>query len=156
MKISIVGMLLASMVILTMGAGCADTGDEGMPTATPTPIPTTQPPTLPPDTFSLEPGPTDAVPSHKGVEISAKKDSIYATISVEFRGGKGQYLLSALDVTAYLSTGEVIMDSLGLKVGDEVVIRGTTGTDRVIVDASFVDGTTYRVFDEALKYRERA
>jgi hypothetical protein len=155
MKISIVGMLIAGMFILIVGAGCADTGDEGVPTVTPTPVPTTLRPTLPPDTFSLEPGPTDAIPSQKNVEATAIKDSIYGTITVEFRGGKGQYLLSDLLVTAYLSTGEVITERLGTNVNSEVVIRGTTGTDRVVVDASFVDGTHYRIFDKALGYKER-
>ncbi|MDT8358015.1 MAG: hypothetical protein RQ758_05865, partial [Methanomicrobiaceae archaeon] len=119
------------------------------------PVPTTQPPTLPPDTFSLEPGPTDAVPSQKMVEVTATKDSIYATITVEFRGGKGQYLLSDLLVTAYLSTGEVVTEHLGTNVNKAVVIRGTTGTDRVVVDAFFVDGTQYRIFDKSLGYKVR-
>jgi hypothetical protein len=149
-------LLVLILAALTLGAACTDSSG-GDATATPTAAPgTTQPAaTTAGGDFSLEPSPTDVVPSNKGVEIKADKDPIFATITVEFRGGKGQYALTDLQAKITLSTGEILTEKLGLKVGDTVEVDGTKGTDRIEVTAFYNDGTSYKVFDQTLTYKNR-
>lgn len=149
-------LLVLLLAALTLGAACTDTsGGDATGTPTATPAATEPGATTTEDDFSLQPGPTDAIPSNKGVEVKADKDPIYATITVEFRGGKGQYALTDLQVKVTLSTGEILNENLGLKVGDEIEVEGTRGTDRVEVTAFFNDGTSYKIFDDALEFKSR-
>lgn len=133
-------------------AGCAAPEDGATPT--PTPIPTTPQPTSTPD-FSTNPTPTDVVPDFKSVTVTTLRDPIFTTIAVRFDGGKGQAALIALDVTAYLADGRIVQEKLGLKKGDEIEIEGTKGTDRIVVHATFNDGTKYKIYDEALEFKKR-
>jgi hypothetical protein len=149
-------LLVLLLAALTLGAACTDTsGGDATGTPTATPAATEPGATTTEDDFSLQPGPTDAIPSNKGVEVKADKDPIYATITVEFRGGKGQYALTDLQVRVTLSNGEILNENLGLKVGDEIEVEGTRGTDRVEVTAFFNDGTSYKIFDDVLEFKKR-
>lgn len=151
MRKIIVLLVIVCVGAIAFTAGCADSSN-----GTPTTVPTTQPvQTTATEDVSLVPGPTETLPSQQFVDIEVKKDQIYNTITVEFRGGKGQFAVTRIDVKATLSNGEVIPDTLGSDVGDTVTFNGTDGADRVEVWISFTDGTRYKVYDDLVEGKTR-
>ncbi len=147
---------LSSIIILlfvfTCIAACTDSGGEvSTPTATQTPIP----PTATATPVQIEECSESAPPTNRDVDIGVNRDAIATTITISFRGGKGQYMVEDIDVRITLSTGEVINEKLENKVNDEIVVQGTKGTDRVEAYVSYYDGTCYKVLDEYYTYRER-
>jgi hypothetical protein len=145
---------LSSIIILlfifTCIAACTDTGEEvSTPTATQTPIPPTATATpLPTEDKCIDGDP----PSNRDVDIGVNRDSVATTITISFRGGKGQYMVEDIDVRVTLSTGEVINEKLESKVNDEVVVQGTKGSDRIEVFVSYYDGTCYKVLDDYYEF----
>ncbi|NYT05206.1 MAG: hypothetical protein GKC04_02360 [Methanomicrobiales archaeon] len=142
-------LVVLCLVLLTFGAAC--TSSPADQTATPTPV-TTQPtkavvPTAT-QVVDLEPKPTDVVPTQKMVTVDVDKDPIYGTITVTFRGGKGQYAVTKLTAKATLATGEIITKDLPPEVNAEAEFPGTTGSDRIEVTAYYNDGTSYRIYDK--------
>jgi hypothetical protein len=76
------------------------------------------------------------------------------TIPVVFSGGKGQSLVSSIDVTMYTSDGRVVTAKIGTKKEDEYILQGTRQTDRVVVYVSEMNGQRYKVVDELSLYRQ--
>ncbi len=154
MKVRLLISMLVMLAVLSFAAACTGTPDSGAtPTAT-TPAPTTtQTPAA--TGVPLSPQPTETLPSNYGeVDIQAQKDPISNEISVIFRGGKGQSWTQDINVTAVLSTGEVVNNyDMQPVIGSEVDIAGTRGDDRVIVTVTLKTGNSYRVYDQVLKGR---
>lgn len=103
---------------------------------------------------NLVPTPTDVIPDNNAVTVTVKEKVYDGTIPVVFSGGKGQNLVSAIDVTLYTSDGRVVTAKIGTKKEDEVILQGTKQTDRVVVYVSEMNGQRYKVADELSMYRQ--
>ncbi|HVP25749.1 MAG TPA: hypothetical protein VMS81_07195 [Methanomicrobiales archaeon] len=159
MKARTAPILVLLLLGLAFGPGCtAPPGGGGTPT--PTPVQTTVPVTTPvPPTpvATIPPGPVVTVPPIYDITIQVMKNpsTFSPDITVTFRGGKGQYILSALTVTVARSDGQVFREVIPetgqgqYSVGDSVRIRGTTGRDEVVVVATIL-GVDYKIYDEIL------
>lgn len=140
----------SAIVILTiLFSGCTGTtpppGQVTTPSTTlPTPPPTT---TAPP---SIQPSPTDVVPAAYMVTVQVQKNTISTNpdITVSYRDGVGAYLVLSMEVEVVRSDG--IVESQSVESPDQstnVVLAGTTGTDRVIVYVTYANGATYKIYD---------
>ncbi|MEN6610515.1 MAG: hypothetical protein ABFC24_06715 [Methanoregulaceae archaeon] len=115
-------------------------------TPTPTPVPT----------LSLAPEATDTLPA--GTDVSINVDPIKspsdASVTVIFNGGPGMRAISVCNVTLVRSDGQVVSGELDTtKVGSELSLQGTRGTDRVIVYVTQWTGKTYKIIDQTIGYR---
>jgi hypothetical protein len=149
MKLSGV-LIAAALLAFALIAGCTQPSPS---------LPGIPPGTTMPDTGgpSLIPGPTDSVPGTQAllIEVSRNTLSFDPLIKVAFRGGAGMNSLNTLDIKVTRSDGSVSTASLAKpRVGDFVDIKGTTGKDRVEVTAQMITGDVYKIYDQALQYRE--
>jgi len=102
---------------------------------------------------SLVPGPVVTTPAGFDIEYQVTRDPISVTpdITVDFRGGKGQIFLQKMTVQMIREDGttetkELVRPSGGYRVGDNVVFRGSLGTDRIII-AVTLNGVQYKIHD---------
>ena len=146
MKKLAISFALLLVLAFTLTAGCTDSGNvpSGDTTATTT---------TPASGFSLNPTPTDQMPSGYQVGAKAYKDPISAMINVEFTGGSGLARTESVSTTIYLSDGSIVTRSITPETGADVEIQGTKGEDRVTVTADMVNGQSYKIFDEIITYR---
>lgn len=159
------GVLILCILLFLLCSGCIDNSKQesvkpvitAQPQETEKPVPqekTTHQVTITPETENktniFDQSPIDP-PADLAVSVTAQKDPIYSTIVISFNGGKGQDLVQALNTQTTLSTGEIIENSLGKKKGDEVVVNGTRGSDRVQVTVTYMTGETYLVLDTKLE-----
>jgi hypothetical protein len=164
MQYKFLGLVLIAVVLVAFSCACTEEATEVQtpaptPTATPgTPVPTPEPT----EEFSLEPSPTDEVPVYHQVTISVHRNEIPVDpyIAVRFDGGRGQPAVTDLEVTAYLETGEKITEKFEKKnnqiaTGSEVRITGSQGTDRVVVVATYTDGSQAKVYDAVHEFGKR-
>lgn len=160
-RIFIVASVFLAMFLLF--AGCTQTPVTPPATTVPTtvqttvatPVPTTVIPTTP--TCSLTPGPIDTIPDYDEVTVSVDRNtvSINPTITVTFQGGKGMNHVVQMRVLVTKSdctTEEKTITKPAM--GNEIVITGTNGTDRVQVWVTMADGKTYLIYDQALPFRQ--
>ena len=101
--------------------------------------------------------PTDVIPDNNAVTVTVQEKVYDGTIPVVFDGGKGQSLVSTIDVTLYRSDGQVKTAKIGKNKGDEVILEGTkdpNNPDRVVVTVSEMNGQTYKVADVLVPYRQ--
>lgn len=147
MKKLAISFALLLVLALALTAGCTDSGNvpSGDTTATTTATPASG--------FSLNPTPTDQMPSGYQVGAKAYKDPISAMINVEFTGGSGLARTESVSTTIYLSDGSIVTRSITPETGADVEIQGTKGEDRVTVTADMVNGQSYKIFDEIITYR---
>jgi len=106
---------------------------------------------------NLAVSPTDVVPENNAVSVTVKEKEYNGKIYVVFDGGKGQNLVSSVDVTLYRSDGTVETAKIGKNKGDEVILEGTrdpNNPDRVVVYVSEMNGQTYKVADVLSEYRQ--
>ncbi|HDR74352.1 MAG TPA: hypothetical protein ENN85_10705 [Methanoculleus sp.] len=89
------------------------------------------------------------------IDVTRNPVSVHPFISITFAGGKGQAAVTDLDVTVYLETGEIKKAQLENKVGSEVRIDGSLGSDRVVVVATYTDGTQAKVYDALEEFGKR-
>lgn len=143
-------IIVALLFLALIAAGCTQPSPS---------VPGTQPGTTPPGTggSSLTPGPTDQVPGPQAIliEVSRNTLSFDPLIKVTFRGGAGINAVNNIDVRVTRSDGSVSTASLTKpQVGDFVDLKGTTGKDRVEVTAQMITGDVYKIYDQALQFRE--
>lgn len=153
------------LVALLLSAGCTQTPvtppATTMATTAPTtiqttanPVPTTAVAT--PKTPSLEPQPVDTIPSYQMVTVDVVRNvvAINPSITATFRGGLGTTATAAMDMTVIKSDGTFDQKQiLTPRVNDQLIIQGTTGTDRVVVKVTMVDGKTYTIYDQKMDFR---
>jgi hypothetical protein len=81
-------------------------------------------------------------------------------IDVFFRGGKGQIFLQKALIEVQKSDGtieskEIVRPEGGqIAVGDKVTIRGTTGTDRVVITVTILN-KNYKIYDQLHEFKSR-
>ena len=144
------------LLALALGAGCAAPGSSGGGQATPAQGGTQG------SGGAFSPGPVVTVPPGFEVEYQVNKNMISTnpTIDVFYRGGKGQLFLQKLLVEVQKSDGSIQSGELvrvgteQIKVGDKVTIRGTTGTDRVVITVTLVN-KDYKIHDQLYEFKTR-
>lgn len=104
---------------------------------------------------SLAPGPTQTLPSERGIDVQIEKSGLDGMITVIFTGGKGQAAVTSIDVVVTRSDGTVIREKLPAEKLAELKIPGTKEDDRIVVSVAYNDGTSYTIIDRILPYRTR-
>jgi hypothetical protein len=142
--------LLAACMAAVLIAGCTlpTTPPEGTPA--PTPTPTITPP------GDMVPQPTSVVPPYYAVSVQVMKNTISTNpwISVTFEGGQGLGFATLMEATVIRSDGLIEMKSAqNPAIGTQLLLNGTTRTDRAIVNVTFVNGQTYTVKDELVPFQ---
>ncbi|MDD1677717.1 MAG: hypothetical protein LUO93_00850 [Methanomicrobiales archaeon] len=150
-------LLLCTVALLAVGAGCAGNQPSGPPITTPTtPNPTTVIPTV---GLSLTPGPVQTLPGGATLsfEVNAGPSLIKPTVVVVFRGGSGQSQVQSMEITFIRPNGQFETRSLDAKVGSEeefTVARDEV--DRVVITVTLFSGQRFRVWDQTFDYFSHA
>ncbi len=152
-KVSIILIVLVIGIVCI--AGCTTGTGEATPTATPTPLPVQTPVSTTQPAPDLMPQPTDVVPTTQFVDVATSKDPITGDITVTFRGGKGQSQVNDITAVVISGTGTTTTKYIEPNVNAEAVFtvddgEATKGEDRIMVTASFYDGTSYKIYDDVL------
>ncbi|MDD1679746.1 MAG: hypothetical protein LUO93_11260 [Methanomicrobiales archaeon] len=147
-------MLLVSIAVITAFAGCTETPPPG-PVTTTVPSPTLTTPTVT-GGGSLLPSPTVTMPSGKELSFQVDRDQIQPTITITFRGGRGQIQVRSIDVTVVRSDGQVSTKPLEPKVGSTVIFIGTKGKDRAYIDVTLITSERFHVLDTVVDYYQHA
>jgi hypothetical protein len=160
----VIACSLILIIALIFSAGCTLLSPPPAPTPVPTPVPTPEPTTIittaPPTatpTASTRPGPTVTMPPQWPLSISVEKAGTYSmTIMTRFDGGKGLASVLKLTSTVTRPDGTVITRSIDKpRMGDEIDIEGTSGTDRLEVTVMMNSGESYKVIDQEMRYKTR-
>jgi hypothetical protein len=162
MKAEATPLLILILISLAFGPGCITPqggGGTQVPTGPLTPVGTTITTVPPTPVVTIPPGPVVTTRPYQEVIVQVMKNPSTANpyISVAFRGGSGQYILSKITVTVSRSDGQVIQKTIPQSVqgryavGDTVTIPGTTGADEVAVVATIL-GVDYKIYDQNLAY----
>jgi hypothetical protein len=154
MKTARVLLIFTGIVLCALAAGCTSPTGVLMNTGTTTAVPqvTTQPDT---PSSSQEPLlPVQTLPAEQYVDVQLSKERPDYTIHLLYNGGKGEVSVQNIYLKAILSDGQVIEQYMNdnqrqPRRGDEIVIKGTRGSDRVEVYITSV-GQTYKVIDKEL------
>ena len=154
MKAYLPFLFLCIACILAAGCSYPVVTPPATPTVTPTLTPTPAPsPIVTPD---IEPGPTDVVPPYQRVAIQITKNTIATDpwVSVLFAGGSGQSYATMMTATLISIDGTTDTESAPYpEIGTNILLSGTTRTDRVIVNVTYTDGRTYTVKDELVPFQ---
>lgn len=143
-----------------LASGCMDASSESRVSPTPS-LPTTSPTVAPSrpmqtPTLSLVPEPTDVMPYTYSVAVQVIKNTIATdpSITVTFEGGQGLAFVEFMTAEVIRSDGKVDEHAVeSPQMGTEIVLSGTTGTDRVIVSVTMDNGVTYKVFDRDMPFQ---
>ncbi len=148
---TISGLLILCTALIA--AGCMESPDLSQATVVttaPTVLPTASP------TLSLVPEPIDMVPSTYHVEVQVVKNTISTdpSITVTYEGGQGLAFTTSMTAQVIRSDRQVEQQTLDHpKMESEIVLSGTTHTDRVLVFVTMANGVTYKVFDKDMPFQ---
>lgn len=145
-------IIIACIAILAAGCTQNPFPSQGNPAGTT--IPTAAPPATP--TLSLVPEPTDVMPPTYSVTVQVVKNTISTnpSITVTFEGGQGLAFAEAMTAQVVRSDGLVEQQTvMSPQMGSEIILSGTTGTDRVLVYVTIANGVTYKVFDKDMPFQ---
>jgi hypothetical protein len=144
--------LLLMCIALILVAGC----NNLIVTPPETPTVTLTPTAVPLPTPDLQPKPTDIVPPVQQVAIQVTKNTVAIDpwVSVLFAGGSGQSYVAVMTATIIRFDGTTDTKSAPSPgIGTNILLSGTTRTDRVIVNVTYTDGHTYTVKDELVPFQ---
>jgi hypothetical protein len=154
MKTARILIALAGVVLCAFAAGCTSPTGVFMNSGATTPSPqvTVSPEITSPTTGSFLP--VQTLPPEQYVDVQLTKERPDYSIHLLYNGGKGEISVQNIFLKATLSDGQVIEQYMNdnqrqPRRGDEIVIRGTRGSDRVEVYITSV-GQTYKVLDKEL------
>jgi PBP1b-binding outer membrane lipoprotein LpoB len=142
-----IAVLPVILIAALLAAGCS--------TLTPPPVETV-PATATPSGPDLVPQPTSVVPPYYTVSVQVLKNtvSIDPYIVVTFNGGQGLGFATLMQATVIRSDGtKESKSAIKPAINTELILNGTTRTDRVIVNVSYVDGSTYTVRDVLVPFQ---
>ncbi len=143
------------LIALVLATGCTSPTDStfgpfGTPAQTPTEVLT------PPSGTATLPTPEAIVtlPAEQFVDIAIMKERPDASIHLLYNGGPGEITVQGIMMRVTRSDGQVIEKYLNDNArkprrGDELVIQGTRGNDRVEVYVTSA-GKIYRVYDQPI------
>ncbi|MDD1716588.1 MAG: hypothetical protein LUQ01_06285 [Methanolinea sp.] len=143
--------LILLLFAVILAAACT----EIPPPAPATSIPTSTTP-QPTPSFSLVPEPTDVIPAVYSVSIQVTKNTISTdpSITVSFRGGQGLGFVETMQAVVILSDGKEGSGSVdNPRIGSEIILPGTTKTDRVMVYVTIDNGVRYKVIDQDMPFQ---
>lgn len=152
MNAALIPLVFAGLVLCALSAGCTSPTEAGFnPSVTPSPAPVS-PATI--VTTAALPERVATLPAGQDVDIRVTKERPDYTLHLLYMGGGGDVTVQQIMMRATLSSGEVIEQYLNNnerkpRRGDELVIKGSRGSDRVEVYVTSA-GQTYKVFDEPL------
>lgn len=150
-------LCLISLVLICaiLIAGC--TQSQNAPqvqitkTQKPTQIQSTQSAEMVPGTSGSGSGSEEYSSPPEEIAVSAQineKDDIDKTITVLFRGGKGQNLVKSSWILFQRAGSQVERFELTPKVRSEVILQGSNGEDSIKVYASYYNGNTYKIAEK--------
>ena len=102
--------------------------------------------------IAWKPKPTETIPPMYEVQIETYKNPLGSDpyISTTFRGGSGQVYTQSMDALVLRSDNMIEFESIPYpEVGSQIIMNGTTGTDRLVVDIVLAN-ERYRVVDELM------
>jgi len=155
MKSTPILLAIAVLAVCALSAGCTSpTQVEIKPTETN--VITTQPPATSTATVTgvSTPLAVETLPAEQAVDIVVYKQRPDATIHLVYNGGMGEIFVQNVMMRVTGSDGQVNERYLNdgtrkPRRGDELVMDGTRGTDRVAVFLTSA-GKTYKIYDEPL------
>jgi hypothetical protein len=152
MKCALIPALLAGLVLCALSAGCTSpTQAEFRPAETSIPVPTIISTTAI-STVVATPVQVDTLPAEQFVDLQLSKERPDYTLHLIYNGGKGEGNVVNVLMKATLSDGTVVEQYMNdgqrqPRRGDEIIVQGTRGTDRVEVFVTSA-GRTYKVLDQ--------
>lgn len=149
--------LLAALVLVicALSAGCTSpTQAEIRPGDIPTLAPLTTPATTSPATSVATPVTIDTLPPEQYVDLQLTKERPDYTLHLLYNGGKGEISVQKIMMKVTLSDGQVTEQYMNdgqrkPRRGDELVIQGSRGSDRVEVFVISA-GKTYKAIDRPM------
>ena len=149
--------LLAALVLVlcALSAGCTSpTQSELKPVETFTILPTSPSSTTTVSTVVSTPVAVDTLPSEQFVDLQVTKERPDFTIHLLYNGGKGEIFVQNVMMKVTLSNGQVLQQYMNdgqikPRRGDELVIQGSRGSDRVEVFVTSA-GVTYKAIDKPM------
>jgi len=154
MKYALIPAVLAGLILCALSAGCTSpTQTEIKSVETPTPVPTVISTTTI-STVVATPVQVDTLPAEQYVDLQLSKERPDYTLHLIYNGGKGEGNVVNVLMKATLSDGRVVEKYMNdgqrkPRRGDEIIIQGTRGSDRVEVFVTSA-GRTYKVLDQQL------
>ena len=155
MKYALISAVLAGLVLCALSAGCTSpTQAEMKPAITPTSVPVVTITSTTLSTVVATPVQVQTLPAEQYVDLQLSKERPDYTLHLLYNGGKGEAFVQNVLMKATLSNGEVIEQYMNdnkrqPRRGDEIIIKGTRGTDHVEVFVTS-EGQTYKIIDQQL------
>ena len=154
MKVARILIVLTGIVLCAFAAGCTSPTGVLMNSGTTTPSPQV---TVSPEITSPTTGtflPVQTLPAEQYVDVQLSKERPDYSIHLLYNGGKGEIGVQNIFLKATLSDGQIIEKYMNdnqrqPRRGDEIIVKGTRGSDRVEVYITSV-GQTYKVLDKEL------
>jgi hypothetical protein len=152
MKYPIILSATVMLVLCALLAGCTSpTASELKPAETPVPT-TLSPISIPAVTVVATPKAIETLPQEQFVDLVISKQRPDSSIHLLYNGGKGEVFVQNILLKVTLSSGEVVEKYMNdgnrkPRRGDELIVEGTRGTDRVEVFVTTA-GKTYKVIDQ--------
>ena len=105
--------------------------------------------------YSIVPEPTDTMPEDEMVSVQVNRNPITEdpTITAIFNGGLGSDITQSMNLTVIRADGIYETDSVRHPdMGSSLTLKGTTKSDRVIVEVTMDSGKIYRVYDQLVPF----
>lgn len=155
MKCSLILSATLCLVICALVAGCTSPTQAGIK-PTETTVPLTPPPTTSTSVATVVSTPVavETLPSEQYVNINVEKQRPDATVHLVYNGGKGEIFVQNIMMRVTRPDGQIDEKYLNdgtrkPRRGDELVMDGSRGSDKVIVFLTSA-GKTYKIFDESI------
>jgi len=153
MKSTLFFLAALGIVLCALSAGCTSpTQAEIKPVETSTPLPT--PVSTSVATVVATPVAVDTLPPEQFIDLQLTKERPDFSLHLLYNGGKGEILVQNILMKVTRSDGQVIEQYMNDKQrkprrGDELVIPGSRGSDRVEVFVTSA-GKTYKAIDRQM------
>lgn len=156
MKCPFILLAVLGLVFYALAAGCTSPTEAGIkPLEIPAP-----PPAIPAQVSTLvstvvaTPVAVDTLPADQYIDLQLTKERPDASLHLLYNGGPGELFMQNILMKVTRSDGKVIEQYMNdgnrrPRRGDELVIPGTRGNDRVEVFATS-SGRTYKVIDMSI------
>ena len=153
MKSTLFLLIALVLMLCALSAGCTSpTQAEIKPVDIPTPFPS--PVTSSITTVVATPIAVDTLPPEQFVDLQLTKERPDFSLHLLYNGGKGELFVQNIMMKVTRSDGQVIEQYLNdgqrkPRRGDELVIQGSRGNDRVEVFVTSA-GKTYKAIDKPM------
>ncbi|MDO9550357.1 MAG: hypothetical protein Q7J03_05230 [Methanoregula sp.] len=155
MKSTLFLLTALALVLCALSAGCTSpTQAEIKPVDTSTPTTLPSPVTSSVATVVSTPVTVDTLPPEQFVDLQLTKERPDFSLHLLYNGGKGEIFVQNVMMRVTLSDGQVLEQYLNdqqrkPRRGDELVMQGSRGSDRVEVFVTSA-GKTYKAIDKPM------